>query len=329
MPFDRLTNLLDVRYPIVQGGMAWVSRHELAAAVSEAGALGVIGSGGMDAAELLTEIRALRSQTSRSFAVNVPLVNVRPDHDDSIVGQLIEVALDEQVPIVITSGGSPKRFTRELKEAGVTVIHVVPSARLALKCQDAGVDAIVAEGFDAGGHLQRHGLSTFSLVPQVVDAVSLPVIAAGGVSDARGIAAALALGADGVQLGTRFIATSECNAHAHYKGALLAADSEGTAVYCNAWHPSRALKNPIVERMVAMDEEGHDIDEIRALRGRTRARAGCIEGDVEEGILPAGAAAGLVHEVRSAAEVVADLVRDYEHLLAALPAILGRAKRAA
>ncbi len=314
-----LTELLGIDYPIVQAGMTWISRYELAAAVSEAGALGVIGSGGMEAEELRIEIRALRDRTSRPFAVNVPLVNVRPDGDDSIVERLIDVVVEERVPIVITGAGSPKRFTPRLEAAGSIMIHVVPSVRLALKAEAAGVDAIVAEGFEAGGHIQSDGLTTFALIPQVVDAVSVPVIAAGGIADARGIAAAIALGAHGVQLGTRFIATTECNAHRACKDALSAADAEGTAVYSRAWHASRALATPVVRRMVAMEAEGCDAEGIRAVRGRGRAREGCIEGDLVEGILPAGAAVGLVREVVPAAELVAELVRGYEQWIAELP----------
>jgi len=313
-----LTGLLGIDHPILQGGMTWVSRHLLAAAVSEAGALGVIGSGGMDAEELRDEIRALRRRTKRTFGVNVPLVNVRPDGDASIVERLIQVVLDERVPIVVTGAGSPARFTRRLKESGAVVIHVVPSVTLARKAADAGVDAIVAESCEAGGHIRPDGLATFALVPQVVDAVTIPVVAAGGISDARGMAAALALGASGVQLGTRFIATLECNAHPSFKRELLAAGTEGTAVYCRAHHASRALATPAVKRLVQMETEGRSLDEMIAFRGRGRAQQGCIGGDVEEGILPAGAAVGLVRRIQPAGELVAELVRGCEAVLAGL-----------
>jgi enoyl-[acyl-carrier protein] reductase II len=313
-----LARLLGIDHPIVQGGMTWVSRHALAAAVSEAGALGVIGSGGMEAEELRGEIRALRTLTSRSFAVNVPLVNVRPDGDDGIVERLIDVVVDECVPIVVTGAGSPARFTKRLKDAGAVVIHVVPSVPLARKAADAGVDAVVAESCESGGHIRADGLSSFSLVPQVVDAVSIPVIAAGGICDARGMAAALALGASGVQLGTRFIATTECNAHPAFKRALIAATTEGTAVYCRSYHASRALATPAVQQLVKMEEEGCSAEEILAFRGRGRARTGCIAGDVEQGILPAGSAVGLVQDIRPAGEIVAELVRGCEIVLASL-----------
>ncbi len=328
-PIDRFTRLVGIDYPIVQAGMAWVSRHELAAAVSNAGALGVIGSGGLDPSELRAEIRGLRRRCARPFAVNVPLINVRPDGDDSIVAQLFDVVLAERVPVVITSAGSPRAWTPRLQTAGAVVIHVVPSPALALKAEACGVDALVAEGFDSGGHVQSDGLSTLALVPQVVDAVSVPVIAAGGIADARGFAAALALGADGAQLGTRFLATRECNAHAAYKRALVDAGAEGTAVYCRAWHASRALATPLVQRVVAMEREGRSIDEIRAVRGRDRARRGCIEGDLDEGILPAGAAVGLVREILPAAELVEELVRGCARLLPWVPFRWTSAEKAA
>jgi len=315
-----LARILAIDHPILQGGMTWVSRHPLAAAVSEAGALGVIGSGGMEPAELREEIRALRALTVRSFAVNVPLVDVRPSGDPGVVEAMIEVVLDERVPVVVTSAGSPARFTPRLKAAGATVIHVVPSVPLARKAADAGVDVIVAESSESGGHIRSDGLATFSLVPQVVDEVRLPVVAAGGICDARGIAAAFALGAQGVQLGTLFVATTECNAHPLFKAALLAADSEGTAVYCRSHHASRALATPAVARLVEMESAGASPAELAAFRGRGRAREGCIQGDVDRGILPAGAAAGLVREIRPAGEVVDDLVRGVSEAIASMRA---------
>ncbi len=329
MPIDRLTQLLGIDFPILQAGMTWVSRHGLAAAVSRAGALGVIGSGGMNPDELRAEIRALRALTTRPFAVNVPLINVRPDGDDSIVGELIEVVLGERVPVVITSAGTPKTYTPRLRAAGAVVMHVVPSVALALKVEAAGVDAIIAEGCEAGGHIQSDGLSTFVLVPQVVDAVKVPVVAAGGIADARGFAAMLALGASGVQIGTRFIATIECNAHAAYKDALVDAGSEGTAVYSRAWHASRALSTAIVQAVVKMEKEGRGIDEIRALRGRDRARRGCIEGDLDQGILPAGAAVGMVRAILPAAAIVEELVHGCANLLPWVPFRWSKLDRAA
>jgi len=313
-----LTALLGIEHPILQGGMTWVSRSELAAAVSEAGAMGVIGSGGMEPEELREEIRKLRARTARTFGVNVPLVNVRPDGDEGIVDRLVDVVLEEQVPVVVTGAGSPRRYTADLRAAGARVLHVVPSVALARKCEEAGVDAVIAESAEAGGHIRADGLSSFALIPQIVDAVSIPVIAAGGIADARGVAAALALGATGVQLGTRFIATRECNAHAAFKRALLEASPEGTAVYCRDFHASRALLTPAVQQLLEMERAGHTTEELIRFRGRGRAQGGCLAGDVEAGILPAGAAAGLVRSVRTVAEVVGELAEGAQSILEAL-----------
>jgi enoyl-[acyl-carrier protein] reductase II len=238
---------------------------------------------------------------------------------------MIEVVQDERPPIVVTGAGSPARFTPRLKAAGATVIHVVPSVELARKAADAGVDVVVAESCESGGHIRPDGLPTFSLVPQVVDAVRIPVVAAGGICDARGVAAAFALGAAGVQLGTLFIATTECNAHALFKAALLAADPEGTAVYCRGYHASRALATPAVERLVEMEADGASTAELAAFRGRGRAREGCIDGDLEGGILPAGAAVGLVREIRPAAEVVRALVAGVSETIASMRIAWGAA----
>lgn len=327
MAFPAIRDLLGIDHPVLQGGMTWVGRHQLAAAVSEAGALGVIGSGGMDPDVLREEIQALRRTSDRPFGVNIPLVNVRPDAKDGMVEELVEVVLEERVPVVVTGAGSPRRFTPRLRAAGAVVLHVVPSVALARKAEAAEVDAIVAESFEAGGHLSSHGLSTFALLPQVVDVVRVPVVAAGGIADARGMAAALALGADAVQLGTRFIATTECNAHPAFKAAVIAAASEGTSVYCRAHHASRALATPVVERLVEMEDAGSSVSELRAYRGRDRALRGCIDGDVEDGILPAGAAAGLVQRIVPAADVIAELVEGCTEVFARLAAASDRRRR--
>lgn len=317
---SNLTSLLRIQHPLIQGGMSWVSDHRLAAAVAEAGALGVIGAGGMDPETLRAEVRALQARTPASFAVNIPLVDVRPQGDDAVVRAQIDVVLEERVPIVITGAGSPARFTAELRDAGARVIHVVPSVRLARKSVDAGVEALVAEGIEAGGHVRADGLSTMSLVPQVVDAVEVPVIAAGGIADARGIVAALALGAQGVQLGTRFLASAECAAHPAYKRAVTEAGDEGTLVYCREYHPGRALDTPAVRELVARERAGAELEDLLAFRGRGRARAGCIDGEIEAGILPAGATVGLVRDVKSAREIVEELVRGARERLHALGA---------
>jgi enoyl-[acyl-carrier protein] reductase II len=308
---ETLNALLGTRIPLIQGGMTWVSGHALAAAVCEAGALGVIGSGGMDETELGDEIRALRQKTQRPFAVNIPLTNVHPEHGDELLSRCLKVTLDEAVPVVVTGAGSPKNTTPMLKEAGARVLHVVPSPQLAVKCEQAGVDAVIAESNEGGGHVRVDGLPTLALMPQVVDAVSVPVVASGGIADARGVAAAVALGAHGVQVGTRFIATVECNAHPHFKQALLDAGEESTAIYSKAYHASRALQTPAIRRLLQMEAEGTELEELLAYRGRGRARKGCIEGNLEEGILPAGTGVGLIREVLPAREVVLSLAAGF------------------
>lgn len=308
--------------------MSWVSRHRLASAVSECGGLGVLGAATMEPEELRAEIAALRARTAAPFAVNLPLVCLRPD-GTSVVEELAAVVVEERVPIVITGAGSPARLTARLHAAGALVLHVVPSPELARKAEDAGVDAVVAESCEAGGHVRVGGLATFSLLPQVVDAVRCPVVAAGGIADARGALAAFALGAAGVQMGTRFVATAECEAHEAFKRALVAAGSEDAVLYSRAHHASRGLATPIVRRLVELEGAGASVAELATLRGRHRARLGCVEGDVEEGILPAGSAVGLVREAMPVQQVVDDLVVGLFQGLEALERLVGSAVEAA
>ena len=317
-----LTRLLGTRLPIVQGGMAWVSRHRLAAAVSEAGGLGVLGAATMEPEELRREIALVRARTQRPFAVNVPLVCVRPD-GTPIAEQLVEVAIAERVPVVITGAGSPARFTERLRKGGATVLHVVPSPALAAKAEAAGVHAVVAESCEAAGHIRDGGLATFSLVPQVVDAVACPVVAAGGIADARGILAAFALGAHGGPRGPRFVATAGCEAHAGYTRALVDAGAEGAVVYSRADRASRGLATPLVAELVEMERAGADAAAVAARRGRHRARAGCVDGDLQTGICPAGSAVGLVRETPTVAELVQRIVAELAAELERLEQVLG------
>lgn len=323
MPPTNLKELLGLEFPIIQGGMSWVSRHRLAAAVSHAGALGVIGAATMDPEELRSEIRALRALTQRPYAVNVPLVLLRPDGGDRVPG-LIEVILSERVPIVITGAGSPRRFTGQLKEAGIRVAHVVPSPELACKAYASGVDFVIAESIEGGGHVRVDGLATVSLIPQVADAVPCPVVAAGGIVDARGILAAFSLGACGVQMGTRFVATKECEAHAAYKQEITGAGSEAAVLYSRGHHASRGLDTPLVRRLIELEDSGASAAEVAALRGRHRAHLGCVEGDVGEGILPAGSGVGLVDGLPTVAELLAELSLGVTEGLARLDGVLGR-----
>ncbi len=315
----RVTRLLGIRYPIFQGAMAWISRAGLVAAVSEAGGLGVLAGGTLRPSELKDELRKVTAATSRPFALNLSLTPVHPDADQGTVRTLADLALDEGVRIFVTSAGSPAVLTDELKQRGAIVIHVVPSARLAKKAEAAGVDAVVAEGYEAGGHVGHDEHTSVVLWPSAVRAVKVPVIAAGGIVDGRGMAAALAFGAEGVQLGTRFIATAESVAHASFKERIVHAEETPTAVYCKSTHPGRALKTPVVERLLALEQQGAGAEELQQVRGRGRARAGCIDGDLTEGILPCGAAAGLVGPVKSVAEVVRELVEGYAAARARMP----------
>jgi len=316
-----LTRLLEIELPVIQGGMSWVSHCGLASAVSDAGGLGVLGAATMDPDELAAEIEAMRIMTEQPFGVNVPLICVRPDGSD-LTRALIDVVLASAAPIVITGAGSAARYTAELKAAGKTVLHVVPSPELALKAEAAGVDAVVAESNEAGGHVRADGLATLSLVPQVVDAVDCPVVAAGGIADARGVLAALALGAGGAQLGTRFIATAECDAHAAYKRAIVAARAEDSAIYCRTHHASRGLLTQIVKELVERERAGASARELAELRGRHRARLGCIEGELDEGICPVGSGVGLVRDTATVAEVMGEIAADLRRQLIELSHVL-------
>lgn len=310
-----ITRLFGIRYPIVQGGMIWVSGGKLAAAVSQAGGLGLIGSGSMKPDLLRQHIRKAKSVTSRPFGVNVPLM--RED-----VADLITVCLEEGIRIIFTSAGSPKKFTPLLKEKGCKVIHVVPAVKFAKKVESAGCDAVVAEGFEAGGHNGMDMVTTMALIPQVADAVSIPVIAAGGIADGRGIAAALALGASGVQIGTRFAATEEASAHEKYKEAVLQAKDDSTVFLMKKIGPARMLANQWTQDLARAEEAGADEEELRGLLGRKRERLGLFEGVLEQGQLEAGQGAGLIRDIPPAGELVERLVKELVSELTRLSEIL-------
>ncbi len=312
-PFSdtRISDLFGIRYPIIQAGMVWASGARLAAAVSEAGGLGLIGSGSMKPELLREHIRKAKGLTNRPFGVNVPLL--RGD-----AAELIDVVLDEGVRIVFTSAGSAKKATPTLKEAGCTVVHVVPGVPFAQKVEAAGCDAVVAEGFEAGGHNGVDMVTTMALIPQVVDAVKIPVIAAGGIADGRGIAAAFALGASGVQIGTRFAATLESSAHEAYKRAVLQAEDRSTVYHLAKIGPARMIRNAWTERVARAEAAGASAEELRELLGSKRERLGIFEGDLEEGQVEAGQGSGLVKDIPGAGELVARLVREYQDTVARL-----------
>ena len=297
---NRITKLFGTEYPINQAGMIWCSGWELASAVSNAGALGIIGSGSMYPDILREHIRKCKSATSKPFAVNVPLLY--PDIDKHI-----QIILDEGVKIVFTSAGNPKTWTSVLKEKGVTVVHVVSSAHFAQKSEAAGVDAVVAEGFEAGGHNGREETTTMVLIPLVKDAVKIPVIAAGGIANGRSMLAAFALGAEGVQVGTRFAASVESSAHESFKKQITVTPEGGTMLALKKIVPVRLIKNKFFNQINEAEEHGASTEELKKIIGRARAKRGMFEGDLEEGELEIGQVASQVHEIKPAAEIVKNI----------------------
>ncbi|HOB34860.1 MAG: enoyl-[acyl-carrier-protein] reductase FabK [Firmicutes bacterium] len=294
----KLTELLDIRYPLFQGGMAWLATHELAAAVSEAGGLGVIGAGNAPPEWVQAQIDALRRKTARPFGVNVMLLS-------PYAAEVMEVVIENKVPVVTTGAGNPGPWLERLKNAGCRVFPVVASVAMARRLARMGVDGLVAEGGEAGGHVGE--LSTMVLVPQVVDAVDLPVVAAGGIADGRGVAAALALGAAGVQVGTRFVCAAECVAHPRYKEAILkAGDRDAVVSGRSTGHPVRCLKNRFWKEFTSLEKAGAPPEELERL-GTGKYHAAAILGDVENGSVLAGQAAAMVNKIQPAADIVTEL----------------------
>jgi enoyl-[acyl-carrier protein] reductase II len=312
-----ITGLFGIDYPIIQAGMVWCSGHRLASAVSNSGALGLIGAGSMKPELLAEHIRACRSETSKPFGVNIPLI--RGD-----VERLIGTAIDEGVGIIFTSAGNPALHIERIKSAGAIIVHVVASVKHARKAESVGVDAVVAEGFEAGGHNGIDEITTLCLVPQVADAVKVPVIAAGGIADGRGMAAALALGAAGVQVGTRFAATIESSAHREYKEAIVAAEDTGTVLTLKRVTPVRLMKNRFALAALEAERSGATPEQMREMLGAKRERRGIFEGDLDEGELEAGQSSGLVDEILPASEVVARMVAEFRAATDRLGTLAGR-----
>jgi enoyl-[acyl-carrier protein] reductase II len=311
-PGNRVCDLFGVEHPIVQAGMIHNSGGRLAAAVAEARGLGLIGAGSLRPDDLRAEIRAARALTGRPLGVNLPLLYRH-------IGDCLEVALDEGVRIFVTSAGSPRRIVGRLKEAGALCAHVVAHPDLAVKCEEAGCDAVVAEGFEAGGHNGRDELTTMVLVPQCVAAVRIPVIAAGGVATGAQFAAALALGAEGVQVGSRFAVTQESSGHPAWKQAVAQAGPADTLLCLKPLVPVRLLRNRFRDEAAALEAAGATREQLAALLGEGRARRGMAEGDLDEGELEIGQVAGLIDDVPAAAEVVARLLAGYDAAVARLP----------
>jgi len=311
---NRITRLFDIQYPIIQAGMIWCSGHRLASAVSNAGGLGIIGSGSMYPDVLREHVRKCKQATDRPFAVNIPLLY--PDID-----QHIATIIEEKVPIVFSSAGSPKKWTPVLKEHGIKVVHVVASSILAKKCEDAGCDAVVAEGFEAGGHNGREETTTMVLIPQVVRTVGIPVIAAGGIGTGRSMLAAFALGAEGVQIGSRFVASPESSAHDLFKQAVVDAKEGDTQLSMKKLVPVRLLKNRFFEAVKAMEDRGAEGGELLELLGRARAKKGMFEGDMDEGELEIGQISAYIDAMKPAADIVKEIVEEFNAVSAELGAM--------
>lgn len=300
-----ITKLFNIQYPIVQGGMIWCSGWELASAVSNAGGLGLIGSGSMYPDVLRQHIRKCKAATEKPFGVNIPLLY--PQTDDHI-----SILMEEGIRIVFTSAGNPKKYTAHLKEKGITVVHVVANVKFAQKCEEAGVDAIVAEGFEAGGHNGFEESTTLTLIPQIREAVSLPLIAAGGIASGRSMLAAMALGADGVQVGSRFAASEESSAHINFKQSIVEAKDGSTQLVLKKIVPVRLIKNEFFHRVKAAEDRGASPDELREILGRARAKLGMFEGELQEGELEIGQAAGYINDIKPVSAIVKEMIREYE-----------------
>jgi enoyl-[acyl-carrier protein] reductase II len=306
---NRITELFGIQYPIIQGGMIWCSGWELASAVSNAGGLGLIGSGSMYPDILREQIRKCKLATDKPFGVNVPLLY--PDLD-----QHLEIIVEEGVKIVFTSAGNPAKYTGWLKERGITVVHVVANVKFAKKCMEAGVDAIVAEGFEAGGHNGREETTTMCLIPMITEQVSIPVIAAGGIGSGKAMAAAICLGAEGVQVGSRFAATEESSAHQAFKEAIVAAGDGSTELTLKELTPVRLLKNEFYQKVQEAYKNEASVEELQELLGRGRAKKGMFEGDLVEGELEIGQVAAMIHTIPKAGEVVVSMMDEYEAVIA-------------
>ena len=306
---NRITELFNIDYPLIQAGMIWCSGWELASAVSNAGGLGIIGSGSMYPEILEEHIVKCKKATDKPFAVNLPMLY--PD-----IEKHIQTIIKHKVPIVFTSAGNPKTWTPLLKENGITVVHVVSSVKFALKAEAAGVDAIVAEGFEAGGHNGRDETTTFCLIPMVSKVLSIPLIAAGGIGNGNGMLAAMNLGADGVQIGSRFVATPESSAHQNFKTTVVDAQEGDTQLTLKELTPVRLIKNDFYNKVQDAYIKGATPEELKVLLGRGRAKKGMFEGDLVEGELEIGQVSGLITDIKPAAEVVAEIITEYKQQLA-------------
>jgi len=304
---NKITQLFNIQYPIIQGGMIWVSGWRLASAVSNAGGLGLIGAGSMYPDVLREHIQKCKKATEKPFGVNVPMLYPQID-------ELMNIIVEEGVKIVFTSAGNPKTWTAFLKEKGITVVHVVSSVKFALKAEAAGVDAVVCEGFEAGGHNGREESTTFTLIPMVKEQVKIPVIAAGGIGSGRGMLAAMVLGADGVQIGSRFAATQESSAHANFKQTILDVKDGDTHLTLKELAPVRLVKNKFYQEVQELYQKNPTLEDIKELLGRARAKKGMFEGDLQNGELEIGQIAGIIHEIKPVKQVLKEIVEEFEEV---------------
>ncbi len=302
---NTITTLFNIKYPIIQAGMVWVSGYKLASAVSNSGGLGLIGAGSMYPEVLREHIQKCKKATSKPFGVNIPMLYPN-------IEEIMQIVVDEGVQIVFTSAGNPMTWTPYLKEKGITVVHVVSSTKFALKAQQAGVDAVVVEGFEAGGHNGRDETTTFTLIPMVKEQIKIPIIAAGGIANGNGMLAAMILGADGVQVGSRFAASIESSAHENFKQAILNTKEGETQLTLKELTPVRLIKNKFFEDIQELYNQCATKEDLAKLLGKARAKKGIFEGDLIEGELEIGQVSGLIHEIKSAASIVSELIKEYE-----------------
>lgn len=301
---NRITELFGIQYPVIAGGMVWCSGWRLAAAVSNAGGLGLLGAGSMHPETLIEHIDKMNAATDKPWGINIPLMY--PEID-----RLIEIIIEKGVKIVFTSAGSPKKYTARFHEAGIKVAHVVSSSKFAKKCEEAGVDAVVAEGFEAGGHNGREETTTLALIPQVRDAISLPLIAAGGIGSGKAMLAAMALGAEGVQIGTLFAVSEESSASDAFKQLCVDLGEDGTMLALKKISPTRLIKNELFAKIAEAESRGAEADELRDLLGRAASKRGIFEGDLQNGELEIGQIASTIKEVKPVAQIMHELITDF------------------
>ena len=302
---NRITQLFNIKYPLIQAGMIWASGWKLASAVSNNGGLGIIGAGSMYPEILREHIQKCKKATDKPFAVNVPMLY--PDID-----KIMEIIIEERVQIVFTSAGNPKTWTKHLQAHGIKVVHVVSSVKFALKSQEAGVDAVVAEGFEAGGHNGRDETTTFTLIPMVKEQLEIPLIAAGGIATGRGMLAAMVLGADAVQIGSRFVASNEASSHQNFKNKVVEAKEGDTQLTLKELAPVRLIKNKFFNQIQDLYQTAPSKEELISLLGRARAKKGMFEGDMDDGELEIGQISGLIHAIKPAADIIEEIISEFE-----------------